>query len=54
MHEINCLGSDDNIVVFWGGKVIEYVFGRNRNEANKEVNLWVDTKEKVEEIWDKA
>ena len=50
----NSLVNVDKIVVFLDGRVTEDVVGVNINEVNKEVNLWMDTKEEVEEIWAKA
>ena len=47
----NGLGSVDKIVVFLDGQFTKNVVVSNRNEFKKEVNLWVDTKEQVEEIW---
>ena len=50
----NSLGSVDKIVVFLNGRATEDVVDSNIYEVKKEVNLWVDTKEEVEEIWSKA
>ena len=38
------MGSLDEIVVSLSVKFAETVVCRNRNEVNKEVNMWVDTK----------
>ena len=48
------LVSVDKNVVFLDGEVAEDVVEDNINEVKKEINLWVDNNEEVEEVWDKA
>ena len=50
----NSLVSVDKNVVFLDGEVAEDVVEDNINEVKKEINLWVDNNEEVEEVWDKA
>ena len=50
----NSMGIVDEIVSLSYVKVSEDVVGSNINEVKKEVNLWVDNNEEVEEVWDKA